>query len=151
MNLEMIWLLLPVVGLFSQLGGSDYAPKSFRRIGIPVTMAVAVYLFAGASWQLIPFALFQFGAFTLPFTLLGDGVPDKWQNWAWLPVWGLLLCSPALWINPVIYPAVIGAGLVLGLFGALSNIKGTAKYFQWKFVELFIAICPAYCVCMAVT
>ena len=151
MNLEMIWLIVPICALLSQLGGSDYAPKSLRRIAIPVLMALAAWYFAGFTWNIIPMAIMQYGAFTLPFTLIGDGVPKHKRNWAWLPVWGVLVCSPSLWINLSVWPAVGVLGLFLGLLGALSNIPATAKYFQWKFVEMFIAGCPATVLCLALT
>lgn len=151
MNLEMVWLIVPISGLLSQLGGSDYAPKAFRRIGIPLLMALAVWYFKGLSWQIFAMAITQYGAFTLPFTLIGDGVPQHPMNWAWLPLWGVLLCSAPLWLSLDVWPAVVVLGFILGLFGALSNIKITAKWFQWKLVEFFQGCAPAVVLCFALT
>ena len=151
MKLEIIWLIVPICAFLSQLGGSDYAPKSLRRIAVPALMAIAAWYFAGFTWNIIPMAIMQWGAFTLPFTLIGDGVPGKAVNWLWLPLWGVLVCSPSLWLNLSVWPAVGVLGLVLGLLGALSNIKATAKYFQWKFIEMFISGCPAACLALSLT
>jgi len=151
MNLEMIWLIVPIAGLLSQLGGSDYAPKAVRRFGIPILMAVAACYFAGFSWWIVPMVVTQWAVFTLPFTLIGDGVPQHPMNWGWLPLWGVLLCSSPLWLSLSVWPAVAILGAVLGMFGALSNVKTTAKWFQWKFVEFIKGCAPAIVLCFAVT
>ena len=150
MKTEMIWLLVPICGFLSQLGGSDYAPKAVRRFGIPIFMGIAVWYFYGFTCNIIPMLLTQWGAFCLPFTLIGDGVPGRWQNWAWLPLWGVLICCSPVWINSFVWPAVGVLGAILGLFGALSNIKATAKWFPWKFCEVMIGACPAVVLCFAV-
>ena len=151
MNKEMVWLLVPLTALLSQLGGSDYAPKAFRRIGIPLLMALAVVVFKGWSWWIIPMALTQWGAFCLPFTLIGDGVPERAVNWAWLPLWGILICISPIWISTNVWVATGVLGAILGIFGALSNIKATAKYFPWKFVEFAIGAFPAVVLCFCLT
>lgn len=151
MKLEMIWLLVPLCGLLSQLGGSDYAPKAVRRYGIPILMALAVWYFKGFMWNIIPMAITQWAAFCLPFTLIGDGVPKHAVNWLWLPVWGVLICCSGLWINIAVWPATLILGAILGMFGALSNIKATAKWFQWKYVEFVEGCVPAIALCFAVT
>lgn len=151
MNLEMIWLIVPICAFLSQLGGSDYAPKALRRICIGIVIIAAVWYFKGLSWQVFMTALTQFGAFTLPFTLIGDGIPDHWFNWIWIWIWGILICVSALWLNLAVYPAILVCGISLGIMALLSNIPKTAKWFQWKMIEFFVGSFPAICVCLALT
>lgn len=151
MSLEMIWLLVPICGLLSQLGGSDYAPKAIRRFGIPLAMVVAILLFHGWTWWVLPMLLTQWGAYTLPFTLVGDSVPGKAINWLWLPIWGILLCVSSLWITLLIWPGVLAVGLLVGLLGAASNLPWYSRWMQWKLVELFIGAGPAICTCWSLT
>jgi hypothetical protein len=151
MKLEMIWLLVPLTGIASQLGGSDNIPKAVRRIGIPLLMALAVTVFKGWSWWIIPMILTQWGSFCLPFTLIGDGVPKHPLNWVWVPLWGILICISPLWLHPNVWLATGLLGVFLGILGILSNIKATARYFQWKLVEFAIGAFPAISLCYAIT
>lgn len=151
MKLEMIWIIIGICGFLSQLGGSDYAPKMLRRIIISLVMFLAIWYFKGFSWVLIPLAVTQWAVYTLPFTLIGNGIPEHWFNWVWVWIWGVLLCVSSLWLNVAVWPAVLICGLVLGLLAILSNVKAVANWFQWKLIEFFIGVCPAICVCLSVT
>lgn len=149
MNPELIWMLVPLAALLSQIGGTWF--KWARRILIPLLFLAAAWIFKGFSWLLIPLALAQFGAFTLPFTLKGNGIPEYWFNWLWVPLWAILICTPPLILNWHVWPATVICGLFLGLICTLSNIAIMAKWFQWKLCELFIGACPAVVLCFAVT
>lgn len=149
MEREYCWFLLGICGLLSQLGGTFW--KSYRREFIALAMGVAWCVFQGFTWNIFLFIIAQDIAFRLPFTLKGDGVPGNALNWLWLPLWGILICSPVLILNWHVWPATAILGLILALMGALSNIKATARYFQWKFVEFFIGSCPSIVMCYAIT
>ena len=146
----MIWLLVPLCGLLSQMGGSDYFPKAFRRIGIPLLMALAVWYFKGFSWVLLPFALTQWAVYTIPFTLIGDGIPEHWFNWVWIWIWATLKCLPALWINHSVWVVIPFCAAILAIMASLSNVKPTARWFQWKLVEFMNGACPAVVLCFSV-
>lgn len=150
MTQEMVWLSVPIAALLSQLGGSDFAPKIVRRLGIALLMGAVAWYLHGFMWQVGAIVLLQYGAFTLPFTLIGDGVPDSAWNWAWIPVWAGLICSQSLWVSLDVWPVVIAASLVLAAVCALSNVKITAKWFPWKFCEMFIGACPLTVMCLTI-
>jgi len=55
MSTEMCWLVLPIVGLLSQLGGSPYVGKWIRRYGIPIIAVATAWLFIGHFyWGFLP-------------------------------------------------------------------------------------------------
>lgn len=149
MNIEIIWFLVPICGLLSQIGGTW--AKWVRRYLIPVLMGVMVFMFKGFTWNIFPMVLAQFAVFTLPFTLKGDGIPENPINWLWLPIWGVLLCSPPLILNWHVWPATVILGLFMAVLGALSNVKTVANWFQWKLVEAFEGIFPAIILCLSVS
>jgi hypothetical protein len=150
MNKEMVFLIIPVCGFLSQLGGSDYAPKSFRRLGIPIVMGLAVWYFQGVSVNILLMMITQYGAYTLPFTLIGDGVPQNKLNWLWIWIWSILVSASALWVNASVWPAVLIIGAILAVFCTLSNIPQTAGYFPWKLCEMVLGAAPAVVLSFAV-
>jgi hypothetical protein len=150
MTQELCWLIVPVCGLLSQMGGTWN--KAFRRYGIPILMAVTWCVFMGFDWRVLLMALLQWGAYCLPITLKGDSVNGNGLlNWLWLPVLGILICSSPLVMDTVAWPATVIFGLTYGIFCALSNTPATAKWFQWKFVELFSGMFPAAVLCFTLT
>lgn len=149
MKTELCWMLLPVTGLLSQIGGTWW--KAARRLLIPLAMGLTYVLFAGWSWLLLPMVLLQWGAFSLPVTKFGNSIPGDKRNWLWLPLWGLLIASPSLVLNVSVWPAALTLGLFLAILVVLSNIRTTAHYFQWKAVELVEGLVPATVLCLAIT
>jgi hypothetical protein len=149
MNTELCWFLLPLAGILSQIGGTWQ--KAFRRYGIPIAMATTWLLFKGFTPWLFLMVLIQFGAYCLPTTLKGDSIPKYAINWLWLPILGILQCSSVITLKPDIWVASVILGIVLGSFYALSNLKFSANYFQWKFVECFSGMLPATVLCLAIT
>jgi len=145
MSKEMVWLILPIAGILSQLGGSPYVGKWIRRYGIPIISVATAWLFIGYFyWGFIPMALHLWGAFCLPVTLFGDSIPKDWRNWAWLPVWGIIMCSSILWLSFSYWLVAVICGIIVASLVMLSNIPKMAKYFQWKYVEMcyFLALVP---------
>ena len=141
LSTEMCWLVLPIVGLLSQLGGTFW--KGYKRFIIPIVAVVTAWLFIGHFyWGFIPMALHLWGAFCLPVTLKGDSIPKHLVNQLYLPIWGILLCSSALWLNIHYWLVAVICGLLLAILVFLSNMPKTAKYFQWKYCEMFIGMLP---------
>lgn len=150
MNQELCWLIVPVCGLFSQIGGTW--EKAFRRYGIPILMAITWSVFVGWSWWLLLMMVIQWASFFLPITFKGDSIPNNgWFNWVWLPILGVLQSSSPNVMNHDIWGVSVFLGCLMGLFFALSNIPKTAKYFPWKFVEIFEGAFPATVLCFAIT
>ena len=150
MTKEMIWFALPVIALLSQLGGTF--KKQYRRIGIPSLLTAVYLLYYGWSWWLPLLWLSAFLPTTMPFTLLGDGVPSHWFNWVWIWIWASMytLCPITVclmkggWVG-YLFSSILPI-IVLGLMGTLSNVKATANLFPWKLVEGFgigLAYAPA--------
>ena len=135
-NRELVWLLLPLVGLLSQLGGTYN--KLFRRIVVPLVITLAAALFLGWTWWWPVLFLCIFGVSTLPFTLSGNSLYDKWYNWVWIWVLGYLYGLPSLFLSKYGALYALIPMVITGIAGTLSNIKATAPYFQWKFCEFII-------------
>lgn len=135
MNKELVFFLLPIVAFLWQAGGTW--KKQYRRIGFPVAATLAVLLFIGFEWWLPLFAGACFAVTTLPFTFIGDGLPEHWFNWVWVWITGYILGLPAFLIgfDAEVFLMATGSMLAHGIFGTLSNIPATAKYFPWKFCE----------------
>ena len=147
--MEVCWLSLPIVGMLSQIGGTWW--KAARRYGIPLIAVGMMWMFTGFDLRLIPMGLHMFAAFCMPVTKFGDSIPGDWRNWVWIQVWGALLCTPVIWLSmQYLVPALV-CGALLTTMVALSNIKCTAKWFQWKFVELFEGILPLVPLCYLIT
>jgi hypothetical protein len=138
-----------ITGLLSQIGGTWW--KGARRFIIPLLMGATAWMFMGWSWWILAMVLTQWGAYSMPVTAFGDSIPGDWRNWFWLPCWGLLLCASPIWLGKEVILHATALGLLIGLFVALSNIKATAKIFQWKMVELFEGIFPAMVLCYLIT
>jgi len=150
MENELCWMVLPVAGLLSQMGGKWW--KAYRRYFIPIIAVATGWISTGNfyfGW--IFMMLHLWGAFSLPITLKGDSIPEHTINQLWLPVWGVLLCSSVLWLNIHYWLIAVICGLLLAILVFLSNIPTTAKYFQWKFVELFGGILPLVPLCFLIT
>lgn len=150
MNLEICWFSLPLCAVLSQIGGTWW--KGARRFLIPITMLVTYVTFVGWNWLLIPMALLQWGAFTLPVTIKGDSIPDAgFVGFAWLPVKYILTSLPPVLLAPHLWFVSPINGLIMTLMVILSNTPKTAKYFQWKFVEAFHGMSPAIVLCLTIT
>ena len=140
-NREVVWFIVPIGGLFRMIGGTWW--KAVGRFLTPVLPVLAVLLLGGFSWWL----LLVYGAYllvkTLPFTLIGDSVKDSWLNWIWIPTLGLINGAVCLSLLPIVgwsylWTALIACAFPLlgyGIFGILSNVKPTAKFFPWKLCE----------------
>jgi len=139
MNNEMCWLVLPIVGLLSQLGGTFW--KGYKRFIIPIVAVATAWMFIGHFYYgFIPMMLHLWLGFTLPITLKGNSIPEYTINKLWIPLWAIFLCSSALWLNTIYWLVAVICGLLLAILVFLSNMPKTAKYFQWKGVELFEGI-----------
>ena len=149
MNREVVWLLCPLVGLLSQLGGTYN--KSFRRIGVPLIITVANLLFLGFSWWLPLLLISIFAVATLPFTLIGDALDKSWVNYIWIWLAGYLLGLPSLLISRHGWIYALVPCITQGIIGTLSNVKVTAKYFPWKFCEFIIWASMAYCYALSIS
>lgn len=150
MNNELCWLVLPVAGLLSQMGGTWW--KAWRRYFIPIIAFATLWIFTGNFyWGAIFMTLHLYGAFCLPITKFGDSIPDDWRNQIWLPIWGILLCSSILWLHLGYWLICITSGLLLAILVLLSNTPKLAKYFQWKFVEFFEGFLPLIPLCYFIT
>lgn len=149
MTSEIIWMTIPIAALLSQIGGTWF--KLARRLGIPLLLVGSWCYFVGMDFLIFLFGIALFGAYCLPFTLIGDDVGNNPINWLWLPVKGMLLCSPCLILDPSYWPGVIIGGLIFGAISACSNLKKTLKFFQWKFVEMFHGAIPATIYCLIAT
>ena len=148
MKSELLWLSLPIIGLLSQLGGTFN--KLYRRIGIPTTLVILYLIaqtfdFSHFLWlRYIIVWLWAFFCSTLPFTLIGNSIKEHWLNWIWVWVLGLLNGAIVLVLNYKLFYLILIPVLVYGTTITLSNIKVTAKYFQWKFVEFIIYVSVGY-------
>lgn len=149
MKTEYCWFLLGITGLLSQLGGT--CCKSYRREFVSLAMAGTWIMFQGFTWNVLLFAVSQDIAFRMPFTKFGDSIPNDWRNWLWLPLWGVFICGQVLILNWHVWPATMICGALLALLGVLSNIKATARFFQWKMVEMAEGLLPAVVLCYAIT
>ena len=150
MNKELCWLILPLVGLLSQIGGTWW--KAARRYFIPLVSVGMLWIWLGDFWYaFIPLAFHMFGAFTFPITKFGDSIPGDWRNWCWVPFWACVLCSPVLWLSFHYWHLALNCAGLLTLLVMLSNFKPTAKYFQWKLVEMFEGILPLIPICYLIT
>lgn len=149
MNRELVWLMLPVVGFLSQIGGTYN--KLFRRLGVPLIITMSSFLLFGFSWWLPALFLTIFGVACLPFTLIGDSLQASWVNWVWIWVSGYLLGLPSLFLSDSGWLYAFVPCVVQGICGTLSNIQATAKYFQWKFCEFIIWASMAYCYALALS
>ena len=147
---EYLWFALPLCGLLSQLGGTF--KKQYRRLGIP-TLLTLCFIYA-QNFDLSHFLwlryilvwIWLFFCSTLPFTLIGDGIPKHWFNWIWVWILGLLNGLIILVINIKLFYLMFIPFIIYGVFISLSNIKYTARFFQWKFVEAMLYISVAYVV-----
>lgn len=150
MNKELVWMALPITGLLSQIGGTWW--KGARRFIIPVLSVGLLWLFTGyVEWAVIFMAIHLWAAYSLPITKFGDSIPNDWRNWLWLPFWGVFLCSSVLWLNWHYWPSCVITGLIMAILVVLSNIKQTAQWFQWKWIEMFIGMLPLFPLCFLIT
>jgi len=150
MKTELCWMVVPVTGLLSQIGGTWW--KASRRFLIPITMAATWIVFDGWSWAVPAMMVCQWGAFVLPVTFKGGSVPDNgWFNWIWVYIKGLLICLSPLMFNLDLWIVAVILGLSYGVMVTLSNIPSTAKYFQWKLVEMYAGMIPMVVLCFAIT
>ena len=149
MDKEFCWMILGITGLLSQIGGTW--AKWARRYIIPILIAGMAWYYIGFQWKLIPMMLMMYGVFCLPITLKGNGIPDHWVNWIWIPMWAILLCSSVLWLNIYYWECSIICGILLSTMVILSNINLTQKYFQWKMVEFFEGVFPIIPICYLIT
>jgi hypothetical protein len=150
MNIELVWLICPLVALLSQLGGTYN--KSYRRWGVPSVITIASLIFLGFSWWLPVLFFSIFVVSTLPFTLVGDSLHKCWINWVWIWIAGYLLGLPSALISGekgTLYALIPMA--VQGILGTLSNVKVTAKYVPWKFFEGAMWFSMAYCYALSIS
>lgn len=149
MNMELVWIICPVVAFLSQMGGTFN--KLYRRLGVPAIITLTATLFLGWSWWWPVLFLCVFGVATLPVTLIGDGIPSSWVNWVWLWVLGYLMGIPCLLIYKYGYLYALISMVSFAVPVSLSNIKATAHWFPWKFVEGFTWFMMAYCYAIAIS
>ena len=137
---ELVYMQIPIAALLSQIGGTWN--KLFRRIGIPTLFTISAIGFLGFHWPLLLLWPAFFGLASLPFTFKGDKISDYWFNWIWIIILGVLswACSfPVVLAKMSMFPsyAILSAWTLVGFsaVGILSNIKATAKFFEWKLCE----------------
>jgi len=139
---ELVYFQVPLAGLLSQIGGTW--KKQFRRIGIPTMLTISTIGFLGWNWWWILIWPVYFGFSTLPFTLptMPENKPRP-IDYVWFFTLGILawLCSIifALATNQIQGWLILSFWTIIGysIPGVLSNIKGTASFFEWKLCEAF--------------
>lgn len=146
---ELCWMILPIAGLLSQMGGTW--EKALRRYLIPIIAGTTLWYFTGWNLGIVLMVLHLYGAFCLPVTLKGNSIPKYTINKLWLPIWGILLCSSILWLNWHYWLVSVICGLILASLVMLSNCKPTEKWFQWKFCEMFEGILALVPLCYLIT
>jgi hypothetical protein len=134
---ELAWLLCPVFGFLYALGG--YRQKNWRRLGLPFVLLLASLLFGSFSWWVVLSALLLGLSLRLPFTLRGDSLYSWWGNWPYIWLAGYLMGLTSFSILGALAPC-----LVQGIFGTLSNVPATARFFPWKWVEASVGFALAY-------
>lgn len=148
MSKELIWFLAPISSILWMAGGTW--KKAIRRIGVPAAIVFSTVLYFGLSWWQLPLALSLFGVTTLPFTLKGDSIHDYWFNWVWIWIAGFIFGLPVVFTSLICSAFSLQVLLlclipmfVQGIFGTLSNIKETSKWFPWKLCECMIGLSVA--------
>lgn len=111
--------------------GGDGSGKLWRRVGLP--LAITVYGLLKHKWLAILSLPFGFGVFCLPITLVGDDITKYWYNWVWVFVLGCLIGLIPIYSGLL----AIGYGFIFFLLVLLSNLKKTAEFFKWQYLELF--------------
>lgn len=153
-NVELVWYLLPIAGLFRMVGGTW--SHDVGRYLFVAAFVMAYFFFIGWTWWLIAMAGAYFGVKTLPVTLIGDSIPEHWLNWVWIWALGFITGLPVL--IPGILTGQAGLALlsclvptaVFGLFITLSNVKATSKIFVWKLCEFAMGVSVAYPLCAVI-
>lgn len=135
-------LIIAICAILNRLGGSKN--KNFRRLGIGIALA-AYGLLNGVVWYYALLCILTSQLFRLPITLRGDSIPRYWYNWLWLPVVGFAYgMVPAPLSAPNLKFAFLSSAAFSFFFSltvALSNIRATARYFKWQYVEYFYGAC----------
>jgi hypothetical protein len=145
---ELIWLLVPVFSLLYVIGG--WKQKNWRRLGLPISLLAFGWLFGGLSWSLVASCLLLGAVLRLPFTLMGDSLYAWWGNWVWIWVVGYLFGASSLVLRfDLIAPLLPLAAQ--GIFGTLSNLRVSSRYFPWKWVEAIVGASVAYPYCLALS
>ena len=152
---ELIWLLCPLSGILSIIGG--WKKKSVRRIGIPCLVTITALVFCGWSWYLPLLWVSIFAFTTLPFTLIGDSIPENWINWLWVVVYSALMPLTGIFsalaygnLTLFLWACLVAYIVILPCF-ILSNVKATARLFTWKFVEGLTYMMMVYPICQVLT
>lgn len=150
---EIVWMMLPIAGLLSQIGGTW--KKQVRRFAIPIMFAIVPIGFLGFNWLYLTVGIIAFCLAILPFTLIGDSVNDSWLNWLWIVLLGVFaaqVATPvavvqgmrAYWLScwvPMVTMIVFGMG---------SNIPGLNWFFKWKFCEFAFWAATAVPICLII-
>lgn len=156
---EVVYFLIPLGGLLSQIGGTWN--KAYRRFALPLMTTVCIVGLLGSVQQIgltagITGGLLYWLA-SMPFTFIGDSLRDHWFNYVWAGILGLLGWQASLplaivsshvvdWLLLGIWPVVVWP-----LFGILSNVKGSAKFFEWKLDEAFMWMATLVPICTLVS
>jgi len=148
---ELVWFMLPVAGLFRMIAGTWL--KAVNKFLGPLLPAMAFGFFIGWSWWVpVIYATYLIIKMTTPPSLIGDGVKDSKWNFLWFWVIGYIngIGAISLGISTGHVHCALAFSLVpwlvYGICMTFSNIKVTAKYFPWKFVEFLLgasALVPA--------
>ena len=138
-NKELVWFIVPIGGLYRMIAGTWNKP--IGRFLTPALPVVSYLLLVGFSWWLLAIYAAYLLVNVLPFTLIGSSVNSSWINWVWIWVLGalngLVAITVGIPLNLVLASLLLALWplMAYGLFGTLSNVQPTAKFFPWKFCE----------------
>lgn len=151
---EIAFMMIPLAGLLSQIGGTW--KKQIRRFVIPAMIAAVPIGFFGFNWLFLVAGAAALVLAVLPFTLIGDSVPESWANWAWIVVLGLIAGLVALPValatdslNAYLSVCWVPV-LTLIVFGMGSNIRGLSWFFKWKFCEFAFWAAVVFPICQII-
>lgn len=142
MNKELFWIFPFVAGIMSQVGGSGF--KWLRRFGIPVGLCFILTASGIAPHIAIMCGISVCAAAHLPFTFFGDSLKTHWFNWIWIWIAGYLLGAGTVWISSSGFILAFVPSCAMGVFGSLSNIRATARFFPWKLCEAVFWVSAMY-------
>jgi len=146
---ELIWIVALFAGILWQVGGTYN--KNFRRIGVPLILALSAWIWLGFSWRLIAYFVSMLAITRLPFTFKDDSVHDHWYNWPYIWVAGYLLGLPALFYSTDALLYSLVPMFIQGILGTLSNLTFSRSYIQWKIVEGAIGIAVSVPLALIIT
>lgn len=138
-NRELVYMMVPLAGLLSQIGGTW--KKQFRRFIIPTMLTTATIAFLGWNWWWVAIWPAYFGFASLPFTLVGDSFNDSPLNFLWVILLGFIAWSCSFIFAIATHQVQVWLLLLpwtligYSLPGIMSNSRFLAMFFEWKLCE----------------